>query len=52
MSYLLQSQIDIVERDAKFESLTEKVAVVHIVFTFIIFIITFLGKSFDKNRPS
>ena len=25
MSYLLQSQIDIVERDAKFESLTEKV---------------------------
>ena len=37
MSYLLQSQIDIVERDAKFESLTEKVAIhIHIIAIVII----------------
>ena len=38
MSYLLQSQIDIVERDAKFESLTEKVVLIHLIIIIIIII--------------
>lgn len=58
MSYLLQSQIDIAERDAKFESLTEKVIalLVFIIFILIIIIVkvnllTRIVLPSDDNKP-